>query len=77
MRRYTDAEMAKKDAVKITRAAIRVKHSIAADHELNDVLPDLEERIDSAILGGARLEISAADLYGAVIDGKDIENAGN
>lgn len=72
MRKYTEAEMAKKAMIKTARAGVRVKHSIAADYELNDVLPDLEERIDAAILGGERLEISSANLYGAIIDGKPL-----
>jgi hypothetical protein len=64
--------MAKRDALKITRSAIRLRKSIEGDHEINEVLPELEERIDQALVGGKRLSISAGDLFNAAFEGDDV-----
>jgi hypothetical protein len=51
---------------KAARAAIRTKHSIAADYELNDFLPDAVERYESAQNEGRllELEVSLGDFIG-------------
>lgn len=46
------SEMRKAAIVKATRAAIRTKHSIAADYELNERLPEVEAAFDSALQRG-------------------------
>lgn len=38
-------EMEKANALKVARAAIRLRHSVAADNEINDVVYDIEEDI--------------------------------
>ena len=48
----TDIEQARANALKTVRAAVRLKHSIAADEELNQVLPQVEKRFDRAVQGG-------------------------
>ena len=60
--------MAHKDAVelrkaallKIARTLIRVKHAVAADEELNEVLPKLEKQFNAAVSSG--LLPSVADI---------------
>ena len=51
-RKKTPIEQAKVDALKMGRSIIRLKHSIAADQELNDKLPLLEKAFDDAVAGG-------------------------
>jgi hypothetical protein len=58
----TDAEMRKYELVKALRAAVRLKHSIEADRELNLVLPQAERQFDVALLKGQlpdRVDIAA------------------
>lgn len=43
---------AQKNAEKIARSAIRLKHSIAADNELNEVMPVLAERLAAMLQTG-------------------------
>ena len=45
-------DQARANMLKIIRAAIRLKHSIAADEELNEVLPEAERRFNAATLKG-------------------------
>ena len=56
----------KRAALKALRTAIRLKHSLAADAELNQRLPALEARIDAAIATGKRLEISIGQILDEV-----------
>lgn len=48
-RHREDAEQQRANMLKIVRAAIRLKHSIAADEELNEVLPLAEKKWDDAL----------------------------
>lgn len=50
MKERTEEEQARADALKVVRAAIRLKHSIAADREINDVLPKFEKKFNAALL---------------------------
>lgn len=43
---------AQKNAEKIARTAIRLKHSIAADNELNEVMPLLASRLNDMLQMG-------------------------
>lgn len=52
MFRKSNIEMERARIVKVSRALIRLKHSIAADEELNDVLPDRLEEFDLALQKG-------------------------
>lgn len=59
----TDAEQAKRDAFKTVRAAVRLRHSLEADRELNQVLPAFEKKWKAATLRGeipAPLDIKKA-----------------
>lgn len=45
MKSRTDKEQDRVNALKIARTAIRLKHMIAADNEMNERLPELERQI--------------------------------
>ena len=45
-------DQARANTLKVIRAAVRLKHSIAADDELNEVLPRAQARFDAAVLRG-------------------------
>ena len=51
-RRKGSVEEAWAATAKTLRAAIRLKHSIAADKELNGVLPEVKRRFDRDVLQG-------------------------
>lgn len=48
----TDFEQKRANALKTLRAAVRLKHSIAADEELNQVLPAFEVQFTKAWQNG-------------------------
>lgn len=48
----TEIEQARADMVKRFRNAIRFEHSIAADHELNGLLPEAEKLFNAAVQRG-------------------------
>lgn len=50
--RKLDSEVRKAALVKALRTAIRLKHTLAADRELNDVLPNAEAAFDQALQRG-------------------------
>ncbi len=52
MRQLSPIEREKAKLLKLARTLIRAKHSAAADDELNEVLPQLELKIDKAIQSG-------------------------
>lgn len=66
MKKKTDIEMERARVSKITRAAIRLKHSLRADEELNKVLPDTLAEFDDALQSGElkRLYAGLSDLLG-------------
>jgi hypothetical protein len=51
---------------KITRSLIRLKHSLSADEEINDILPDTLMEFDSSLQTGELKQIKAGleDLLG-------------
>lgn len=57
MKQKTDTDQAKAEALKTVRTAIRLRHSLAADREINQMLPAFEKRFDAAVLRG---EVPAA-----------------
>lgn len=63
-KRLTDIELRRQAIQKIMRSQIRLKHSLAADEELNMLLPDTLEEFDSSIGKGQikRLKSSVNDL---------------
>jgi hypothetical protein len=45
-------DQARADMLKTIRAAVRLRHSIAADNELNEVLPKAEQAFDIQVHNG-------------------------
>jgi len=52
---------------KTARTLIRLKHSLAADEEINAVLPDTLSSFDAALARGEMLELT--DVAKALTDG--------
>jgi len=50
--RRSEIQQAKHDMVKLLRNAIRTRHAIEADRELNEILPQAEEMFDAAVRRG-------------------------
>ncbi len=48
----SDIELARAFIAKVTRAEVRLKHSLAADAELNEVLPSRLMEFDKAVQAG-------------------------
>jgi arginine/lysine/ornithine decarboxylase len=59
MNKKTPAEMQRHKVTKATRTLVRLKHSLAADEELNSVLPDTLEQFDTALANGELKELVA------------------
>lgn len=53
-----DIELRRAALLKAARSAIRLKHSIAADAELNEALPALERAFNQAIQRGEVPEVA-------------------
>lgn len=53
----SEAELERSAIVKATRTLIRLKHSLAADREINDVLPERIEQFDIALQSGELLTL--------------------
>lgn len=47
-----DVDQARANLLKAIRTAVRLKHSIQADIELNDVLPEAEKKFNAAVMRG-------------------------
>lgn len=45
-------DQARANTLKVIRSAVRLKYSIMADDELNEVLPKAEARFNSAVMRG-------------------------
>jgi hypothetical protein len=54
-----DIDLRKAALLKAARSAIRLKHSLEADAELNEVLPELERRFNSMVQRGTVPEVAA------------------
>jgi hypothetical protein len=57
LRKKTKAEMQRARVAKVTRTIVRLKHSLAADEELNSVLPDTLAEFDEAVAAGELMEL--------------------
>lgn len=66
MHKKSRAELERAKITKVARTLIRLKHSLAADEELNEVLPDKLEEFDQGVLGGEikRLKTDLGDVLG-------------
>jgi hypothetical protein len=69
MRKKSNSEMRRQSIAKATRTLIRLKHSLAADEEINATLPETLDEFDEAL---ARRE-----LKGLVVDVSDALGGGN
>lgn len=63
MIRKTELEIQRVQMLKAARAAIRLKHSLAADREIAEVLPELEEQINAALSAGQPFELEPAKVF--------------
>lgn len=59
MRKKNATEIEKARIVKTARTLIRLKHSLAADEEINAVLPDTLADFDEAVARGELKELKA------------------
>lgn len=68
MRKKTRPEMEKAKIVKATRTLIRLRHSLAADEQLNEILPDTLAEFDEALARGElkKLKSDLVDEIGAL-----------
>lgn len=53
-----DIELRKRALFKAARSAVRLRHSLEADAELNDLIPALERIFDSAVSRGTLPEVA-------------------
>lgn len=53
-----DIALRKAALLKAARSMVRLRHSIAADEELNDVLPAVERAFDKAVQTGELPEVA-------------------
>ena len=58
MQHKDDIELRRAALLKAARSAIRLKHSLAADAELNEVLPELESRFMQYVQRGEVPEVA-------------------
>lgn len=58
MKQKTDIELTRARLIKEARAAIRLKHSAAADEEINRVVPKLLSKFDRLVLRGELPEVA-------------------
>jgi hypothetical protein len=56
------------NARKVARTFIRLKHSVAADNELNEVMPVLEMMLERMLHEGKVPALSMADIEKAVME---------
>lgn len=66
MRKKKPEEMQRQSVVKATRTLIRLKHSLAADEEINATLPDTLKEFDDALANRElkRLVVDVNDVLG-------------
>lgn len=67
MRKKTDMEMERLKIIKAARTLIRLKHSLLAEQEINDLLPDTLLQFDDAVANGTLLQLKTnlAESLGA------------
>ncbi len=68
MKKKSEIEMERHRTLKITRSLIRLKHSLRADEELNEVLPETLSEFDRSLQSGEllRLQANLSDILGDV-----------
>ncbi len=60
MRKKSPAEMERARLLKAARTLIRLKHSLAADTELNEILPDTLAEFDASVARGELVSLQAS-----------------
>lgn len=68
----SDIEMARLAVAKVTRTEIRLKHQLAADKEINDVLPRRLIEFDAAVQQG-----TLPGMYLRLVSGTDEDDTTN
>lgn len=66
MRAKTEAEMERDRITKTVRSLIRLKHSLMADMEINNTLPELLDEYDASLMEGrvAQINVQLQELLG-------------
>lgn len=67
VKQFDEFEVFRARVLKAYRAAIRLKHSLAADEEIARRLPQVQADIDTALLGGAEISVDPASAFGEVL----------
>lgn len=62
----TELELRKSQLLKAVRVMVRLKHSMAADEELNELLPRIEAQFEKAINSGKPFELAVHELLAKV-----------
>lgn len=68
MKQLTETEMLWANFVKSVRANVRLKYSLRADRELNQVLPELEKRFMAAVKAGKEQELVVDEAANVVLE---------
>lgn len=63
MRDTTELKRKRSEIIKAARFAIRFKHSILADREIEDTVADLEKKMDKALQLGQPFEFDIVDIF--------------
>jgi hypothetical protein len=71
MKALTELEIERTALLKAARAAIRLKHSLAADREIYECLPKIEEAIDLAIQSGQPFELNPGQVFDGELFSED------
>lgn len=61
MNKKSPAEMERARIIKITRTLARLKASLAADEEINEILPDRLAQFDKSLNEGQLLQLEVPD----------------
>jgi hypothetical protein len=69
VRQLTPIELRKAAILKAYRSAIRLKHSLVADDEINATVPDVENRMN-ALSGSEILALNPGEAFYTTEDGR-------
>lgn len=61
--RKSNLKMAQNEAIKIARTALRLKYSILAEREMNELLPEIHERVALAFNEGRPFDADIEELF--------------
>jgi hypothetical protein len=64
VKRLGDIELQRAQLLKALRTNIRLKHSLAADEEINEKLPAFEAAFDKAVQSGKTYELDIRSVLG-------------